>query len=280
MHSIVTVRTSLRSARARARAPRLLVYAFVAVMCLIGVRSLLHGPARPVVARSTPPPLADRGAETFAEGFVRAYLTWDAQDPAKRKQALAGYLPSALGADAGLVPAAGTDETVDWAQTTNVRRNGTSLTVNVAAQTSRGAVQLAVPVARDTRGFLYLTGYPAFIGAPPVRHDVTLTSGDRVEDAALSAVVRRALGNYLAGARDNLLADLTPGAVVSLPARSLHVTSVQDPTWVQPGRRVAVEVHAQDDVANTWTLQYELTVSRRDRWYVQSFELDPTGRSE
>jgi hypothetical protein len=156
-------------------------------------------------------------------------------------------------------------------------RSGSVLNVAVAARTDEGkTLHLIVPVARDDSGFLYLAGYPALVGAPPVSGEATLPVGEEVADEQLETVVTRALTNYLAGARENLLADLTPDAVVSIPDVRLHVSSVEPPTWVEPNRRVAVLVTASDEKNNSWTLRYELDVRLGGRWYVRGIEADPT----
>ncbi len=80
--------------------------------------------------------------------------------------------------------------------------------------------------------------------------------------------------NYLAGERTDLLADLDPAAVVSLPTAALEVRSLRSITKAA-GDRVAVEVVAADEAGTQWTLRYELTVVHRDRWYVRAIEPDP-----
>ena len=67
-----------------------------------------------------------------------------------------------------------------------------------------------------------------------------------VTDGGLRAVAQRAVTNYLAGERTNLLADLDPAAVVSLPTAVLDVRSVRSITKAARDR-VAVEVAAADD---------------------------------
>jgi hypothetical protein len=85
-----------------------------------------------------------------------------------------------------------------------------------------------------------------------------------------------AVRNYLAGRRDDLLADLAPGAVVSLPERPLRLRSTDAITWARRPRLVAVEVEAP--TGQRLTLRYELAVARRDRWYVRAIEVDPTSK--
>jgi hypothetical protein len=129
-------------------------------------------------------------------------------------------------------------------------------------------------VHRTERGFLVVPRYPALVG-PPVSDPGAAPAEERdVSDGALRAVAERAVTNYLAGQRDNLLADLHPAAVVSLPPALLDVRSVRSITKAA-GDRVAVEVSAADDAGIQWTLRYELAVVRRDRWYVRAIEPDP-----
>jgi hypothetical protein len=100
------------------------------------------------------------------------------------------------------------------------------------------------------------------------------TATSRANAAAKQLVAQRAVTNYLAGQRTNLLADLDPAAVVSLPTTVLDVRSVRSITKAAEDR-VAVEVAAADDAGIQWTLRYELTVVHRDRWYVRAIEPDP-----
>jgi hypothetical protein len=41
---------------------------------------------------------------------------------------------------------------------------------------------------------------------------------------------------------------------------------------------VAVTVTTEDADGVEWTLRYELSVVRRDRWYVREISVDPTSR--
>lgn len=278
MNSLRTAPQSLRSARARALAPRIAVYFALLILSVAGLRAIIdHSSAPP----GAPAPLAetasDPAAEAFAEGFADVYLSWDADKPQRRRRALLGYLPSSLDEEDGFTPADGTSQRVVWTAAMGAERFGSTLNVTVAARTTDGDVlHLTVPVARDENGFLYVAGYPALVGAPPLARDATPPQGEEVEDETLKTVVERALINYLAGARENLLADLAPEAVVSLPARKLTVSSVETPTWVVPNHRVAAVVTATDEEESTWTLRYELAVRRGDRWYVAGIEVDPT----
>jgi hypothetical protein len=263
--------------RTRARAARLLLYALVAILCIAGLRAILSGPPKApaprLVARAGP----DQGAQAFAESFARAYLTWDAQRPELRARRLAMFLPDSVAADAGLTPAARTSQNVLWSAVEGVTSEAGKSTITIAAQTSNGVTYLSVPVQRDGRGFMALSGYPAIVGPPAIdRVDIGQQNGQAVDDAALVTVARRALTNYLAGARPNLMADLARGARVSLPEQHLQLTDVSSTTWVVPNRTVALNVSAQDNRGSAWTLRYELGVTRGDRWFVQSIAVDPT----
>jgi hypothetical protein len=277
---IPTTARSTRTLRLRALAPRLLLYGLVAILSLAGLRQIVAGPA------SSPPPPAqvaqttgeDLGAQAFAESFTRAYLTWQAGNAEEREHRLDPYLPGSLDADAGLSPGARSSQDVLWTTVLGDRASVKSRIVTVEAQTTGGRrVYLSVPVARDDHGYLYVATYPAFVG-PPATADTSVTSSplDEVEDATLVTVVKRALTNYLAQTQANLLADLTPDAVISLPPEKLRLTSVHEIGWLEPGRKVAAEVQAEDGEGSAWTLRYELEVTKSDRWYVRALEVDPT----
>ena len=85
-----------------------------------------------------------------------------------------------------------------------------------------------------------MAAYPALVGATATDASAEPAEEEDVEDGELRAVCERAVANYLAGERRDLAADLTDGAVVSLPARRLAVRSIDGVTWVRRGRRVAV----------------------------------------
>lgn len=277
---------SLRAVRLRARLPRFALFALVAILCVAGLKTIIIGPRPPAATPRAAAPAADLGAGAFAEGFVRTYLTWSADDAQRRDEQLTRYLPTALSGDGGLAPTAGTDQQVAWTAVVGVRGDAITVAAQTvttfppaddgsAPHTQRDTVYVSVPVDRDKNGFLYLESYPAVVGGPPTARAPRSPVLQPANDAHLTAVVTRALTNYLAGARANLLADLAPDAVVSLPHQRLRVVDVGEVDWLRTGSRVGVEVEAQSP-AGRWTLSYELEVRRRDRWYVQSVQADPT----
>lgn len=258
-----------------ARGPRIVAGLLAAVLITAGLRAIVAGPP-PAPPAPALPAVADAGAEAFAEGFVRAYLSWDPENLEARDGELAAYSASELDAGAGVEPSEQA-QTVEWTATVGSRATGPGRqVVTVAARTAGAEAKqwhLAVPVTRDAKGYLVVAAYPALVGAPPVAGDQALAEEDDVEDSALARVAERAVRNYLAGSPENLAADLDPEAVVSLPATAARVTNV-DAVTRAPGGRVAVTLTAAIDGAR-FELRYELEVVDRERWYVRSIAADP-----
>lgn len=149
-------------------------------------------------------------------------------------------------------------------------------TVTIAADTSRGRVHLAVPVARDENGLLFITGAPAIVGPPPASKHPRSRSETEVEDRQLRALAARVVRNFLSGERDDLAADLHSDAVVSLPEMPLRVSSTDAVTWASAPRRVAVQVTAAARRGPRMALRYELSVLRvGGRWVVRTIHTNP-----
>jgi hypothetical protein len=265
-----------RVTRRLGRAPGTVASIALLVLAAVGVKATLA----PRTA-STPPAPAPAAGERditeqgFAQAFARAYLSWDARRPDQHQRQVAAFLSKTLDGDGGLqLPPRG-EERVVWTVAIQDQPDAHGdRVITVAAQTTRQLLYLAVPVHRTGRGFLVVPRYPALVG-PPVSDPGAAPVEERdVSDGALRAVAERAVTNYLAGQRTNLLADLDPAAVVSLPAALLDVRSVRSITKAA-GDRVAVEVSAADSAGIQWTLRYELQVVHRDRWYVRAIEPDP-----
>lgn len=267
---------SLRALRWRARLPRLVATACLAMLAIAGLRAAI-APADPSRPPAIAPATVDQAAGAFAEAFARAYLAWDPASPELRERRLSAFLSGALDPDGGHAPT-GTARDVDWTAVLAERRSAARTTVVVAAELDGELVYLAVPVARDGRGFLSVAAYPALVGAPATSDNTESPAGDEIDDADLRAVCERAVRNYLAGARSNLAADLAEGAVVSLPPQQLQVLSVESVSWTVPGRRVAVQLRAEEQDGAVWTLRYELGVVRRERWYVRQLHVDPRSK--
>lgn len=228
--------------------------------------------------RDAAQPVADRAAEGYAVLFARRYLAWDAANPQASERLLAPMDGSAITAGAGpALPAAGS-QSVEWAEVVQAREPEAGAHVyTVAAQIEgRGVVYLAVDVARRADGRLVLWGYPAFVGAPEQGGASLAQAGPAIADGPLAAVVRRALRNYLAGATDDLDADLSPGARVAVPGLTLTLDAVERLAWSRDRSSVVATLRAHDDRGARYTLGYELDVAEiGGRWEVSAIEMDP-----
>lgn len=269
---------SLRATRLRAQAPRIVLGVLVTILAAAGVRAIVSRPHSTVRVVNAPAAGYDLGAGAFAEAFTAVYLSWGGADQKARDAQLKSYLPTGLDSDGGLQPASGSEQTVASTHVAAETTRPDETDVVVVANTSAGAQYLSVPVGRDRRGFMYLAGYPALVGAPATNPGATLPNYPQVTDPSVQSVVRRALGNYLSGQGQNLTADLTPDAVVSMPAQQLTLSSVDRMVWTTPGRTVAVEVQTTDHGGDRLTFTYQIGIVRRDRWYVQTIQFDPTLR--
>jgi hypothetical protein len=219
----------------------------------------------------------DVGAAAFAQSFTSAYLTWDGEgEEDERLAALKPFLARGLEADGGLEPAPDTSEVVSGTQVAEESRAGSITNVLVVAETTNGTQYLSVPVARGERGLLSVVSYPALVGPPATNTAEPAPSLTSVQDDALEAVVSRAIRNYLAGEAANLRADLTADSIVSLPSQPLTVTEIDTVSWLVGRRTVAVQVSAEDQQGTNLTLTYQVGVVRRDRWYIDSIQVDPT----
>ena len=181
-------------------------------------------------------------------------------------------------AGAGLVPPAGGEQHVEWAEVVQSREAASGEHVyTVAAQTdAEGLLYLSVTVEREADGTLRLADYPALVGAPASAGAAPQLHLREVEEPALATVVERAIRNYLAGSAEDLAADLTGRARVSLPAIALSLESVQRLDWTEVGRSVLAVVHAQDARGTEYVLAYELDVDRtQGRWEISAVQTDP-----
>ena len=186
-----------RATALRAAAPRYLALGVLALLLLLGLRSLFFSPAAsaPAPAAAT----ADAPSRAFALQFARAYLTFDVDRPAARSRALAPFLSDAVDAEAGFFAGDGRQEVV-WAEVASDQpalTDGRAITIAAAISTQPLPVYLTVTVAHERGGPLSLVGYPAFVGAPAISRDAPSVSRSTVEDEQLTAVVARALRNYL-----------------------------------------------------------------------------------
>ncbi len=274
MTAIRTSTRSLRSVRLQARAPRAVAAVVVLILSIAGIRSILAPARTTVIEHASASRGPDVAAAGFAQAFARVYLSWSSASPDGQAAALHPFLASGLDQNGGLQPQK--SQSVSWTAVVGEQASENRTLVTVAAQTSTGLEYLSVPVSRDSNGFLYVSSYPALVGPPASDPSASAPQQQQVDDPALQTVVARAVTNYLGGNQANLLADLTPDALVSLPVEHMTVTQTQTATWVVPGRQVAIQVTATDSHGDAMTLSYEVNVEKRDRWYVQSIQVDPT----
>jgi len=261
------LRSSARYGRIRARAPRYAFLAFVVLMCLAGIRSVLS-PTSPSVAPPASGPPLDYAEQSYALAFSQAYLTYDSASPEEREAALVSFASSGFEIGAGFSPPQSGSQRVQWANVAQVQRpllGGVIITVAAKLSTGPQPIYLSVPVDRERGGAIYLAGYPSFVGPPlSTTGSTTEQGGEPVDDAEVSSLVKRALANYLAGDAENLSADLADAATVTLPTNQLSLEGVDQLDWVKGGGGGAVlaTITAADPRGGAYTLRYEVGVGR------------------
>lgn len=274
--------SSSRWERTKALAPRYALISACAILSLAGLKEIVVGDP-PGAARARAAEGGDPAMRQFATSFARAYLTYEATDPEAREAALGSFVPEYLSADAGFEPARG-HQAVLWAEVAQDQEAiAGGRIITVAAQTDRdpGPLYLAVPVRRLASGELALASYPAYVGAPAVARAVSEPLRDSVEDPELAAMTERVAANYLAGALENLRADLAPKAAVSLPSITLELDAVEELVWADApdGEAVLATVSARGQGSGAYSLTYEIGVVKRGgRWYARWIEVIPTSR--
>lgn len=272
-----TIQRPLHRARLAGAAPRLVLYAVCAVLCVAGVASILHGHKTIHETFLNARHGFDLAAAEFATEFTRAYLTYRVEDPGERERALSRFANASIDQEAGVAPAA--NQSVTWAQPTQEQlRPGGGEVVTVAAQTSAHPLPeyVAVPVARDSSGALAIAGYPAFVGPPTVSETYAAATHQSVGDPGLLATVTRVITNYLDDDTQDLQADLAPGTRVSPPTVAMSVQHIQSVTWVRANTLVEVQVTARDSTQSTFSLSYQVGVTERERWYATSIAVNPS----
>lgn len=262
-----TPRTSARIGRLKVRLPRYLFSALAVILSVAGLRATL-APTNSSSTVSSGGPRIDYAEQNFALEFARAYLSYDAGNPAAREEAIAVLTGSSVEAGAGFTPPTSGSQDVTWTQVAQVQHplvGGVIVTVAVGLDTQATPAYLSVPVKRSKGGAIALAGYPALVG-PPLTGRATIeeSQGESVEEAEVNRLVTRALTNYLAGDAEDFSADLAQAAVVTLPSTPLELTSVQELNWVKGhgGGAVLATVSAADSRGARYTLRYEIGVRR------------------
>jgi hypothetical protein len=273
------LRRGVHRSRLLARWPRHLASLTLFVLVALGLRALLTSPSTPSVTAAAPIS-ADAPSEDLALHFARAYLTYDATDPQAREEALGPYLPKGDGAGGGFSASAGSRKVL-WEDVASDQRSlqgGRVITVSAQVSGAAAPLYLAITVRHEPGRPLSLIGYPALVGAPAISTPADEPTREAVSDPEVSEVVRRVLGNYLAGSAPELRADLTDDAQVTLPTIALRVREVSDLEWISgPGSgAVLATVAAEGPEGGTYTLTYELGIAWHERPYVDFIEVVPT----
>ena len=248
-------------------------WVFCAV-ALAGVIATVHNvlvPPRQRLVVADAPQVSDAGAQWLALTFTRAYLTWSA-DASIRESALSSFLAPADDPDGGVTPATGSSEQVGWLAIAGERSGpGGEHDYTVAADTGTGGIRyLAIAVAPGADGAEVLARYPALVGAPtPQRAGALDGSGLAVvTNAAVVAVLERALRNYVDSSSENLAADLAPGAAVAPVPAGLSLRNFVR-LAVERSGAVLATVLVVDTRQNLFTLAYEVTLAQRGgRWEI------------
>jgi hypothetical protein len=278
-------RRSLRSLRVRSSLPRYAVYAVAAVAI---ARILLPSAPPPRAALSAPRSAGvDLLAESFAVDFARAYLAYDASEPQQREALLAPFVGQAapsLDQQAGVqLPGQGSNR-VTFAQVVAARTvPGGELYTVQADTTADGTTYLGVTVTRGASGALELVGEPAVLGPPAVAPAVPDPSqqGEQVSDPTVTAVVTRAITNYLRGDEQDLTSDLATGIQVSPPSTPLSGIEVGQINWLSQHSteaQVGVDVQVSDRSGAAYGLHYTVSLERQSsRWFVSGIDSSTSG---
>jgi hypothetical protein len=274
------LRRTVQRSRLTARAPRHLATAALIFLVAVGLRAILLPPS-PAVAVARQAAGADAPSEDLALRFARAYLTFDAADPAAREEALAPYLGGAgLSAGAGFDASRGSRRVLweDVASDQPALQGGQVITVAAQVSGSTAPLYLAVTVRHESGRPLSLIGYPALVGAPAIAASAPEPARQTVTDPEVTQVVERVLRNYLAGSATDLRADLTDAAQVTLPTVTLRMRRLAQVDWVAGpvSGAVLATASAEDDEGDTYTLTYELGIAWHERPYVDFIEVVPT----
>jgi Conjugative transposon protein TcpC len=264
-------RRRLWSLRLTLAAGRWLVYGLAVVGVIVAARTAISPPLDRVTIGAAAP-TSDAGAEWFALRFARAYLTWSG-DLSSHEQALAAFVGPGVDPDAGLTPALGSSEHLQWLAIAAERREpGGARDFTVAADTGGAAMRyLDVAVARTASGAVVLQRYPALVAAPQPAPAAALDGGGLpvVAGGAVRAVLDRALGNYVDGSVSNLAADLAPSATVDAASPGLALRSVVR-LVVEPSGSVLATVVAVDSAGTAYTLAYTVSVAQiSGRWEIE-----------
>jgi len=266
----------LRRARLAGTAPRLAMYALIAVLCVSGLGSIIRGHRTINETFVHQASGFDLAAAAYATEFARAYLTYQSGRPNVRTEALSQFVNATVDSEAG-VATEGT-QTVSWAEPVQEQTvAGLVKIITVAVQTSSTAAPqyLAVPVDRNGHGALAIADEPSFVGPPTIDNAYSAPNRQPVTNPSLTAMVTRVVTNYLSDDPQDLQADLIAGSQVTLPTVAMAVQHVTNVTWLRSLRVVEVDVTARGHAGATFSLAYFIGVVLRERWYATSISINP-----
>jgi hypothetical protein len=252
-----------------------------AVLVLLGVFGVWRAidPPRQIVVRLASTIGVDAPGQAYAQQFAAAYLAYNAAAPQQRTQALANFAGSGQ-FDAGFgfqPPNTGTRTVLATQLVQTFQLSGGQSEYVIGASTQPdGLLYLSVTVGRHGDGSLGIVGYPALVGPPLTGDPIQPPIGSPVQNAALQAVIQRALGNFLTGSSSNLTADLAATAVISLPGQVLRLQQLQSLTWAPSGRSVVATVQVTDPHGAQLTLTYQIGVEQQGRWFIDGIQTLPT----
>jgi hypothetical protein len=232
-------------------------------------RNALDPPRQRTVVVSIKP-ASDTRFSWFAVTFARAYLAWSA-NPLIHQRNLSQFVVATGDRDVGLTPAPASSQRVTAASIAAETTGPAQLHIyTVAVATQHGVRYLAVPVTRGPAGLPVLARYPSLVGAPAIDESGALDGGSlpAVTNSGASAVLDRALGNYVGGSAENLAADLAPGALVQPVGPGLTLRAVVR-LALEPSGVVLATVRATDATGDVFTFAYRVSLSEsHGRWEI------------
>ncbi|WP_354697318.1 hypothetical protein [Paraconexibacter sp. AEG42_29] len=273
-------RVALRRLQWRAAYNRHLATAGLVLMLVLAGWRTLDPPAR-VVIRERQGAGLDLPLSAHAARFAEAFVSFSSEDPEARERALAAFDGGRGAAGEGYLPPQTGSRRVLASQVVqaSVVPQGTRFTIGLDT-VPQGRIYLAVTATRDASGALRIVGFPAVVGGPLTAGVLPDPGGRDVDARDVRDVVTRALRNYLAGRVQDLPADLTGEAVISVPTRPLRLERISELRWEQGvSDSVLATVVAAEPDGPQMSLTYELALTRTsERWFVAAIHTHPTGR--
>jgi hypothetical protein len=248
---------------------RWVLYIVAAVGVTATARNAIDRPVPRTVVISAKP-ASDARFSWFALSFARAYLAWSG-NPLVHQASLSQFVSPTTDRDVGLTPAPASSQRVAWVGIAAERTGPARLHVyTVAVSTQRGVRYLAVAVTRGSAGLPVLARYPSLVAAPAIDESAALDGGSlpTVTNGGASAVLKRALRNYVGGSAENLAADLAPRAAIQPVGPGLTLSAVVR-LALEPSGAVLATLRASDSTGDVFTLAYQISLREsHGRWEI------------